>query len=35
LLELANLDNPFAEGSIAKVMPYLEEYLDSVDDLNM
>lgn len=32
LLKLANLANPFEEGSIAKVIPKLEEFLNSVDD---
>ena len=35
LLKIGKLENPFEHGSIAKVMPYIEEYLNSVDDLNM
>ena len=35
LLEVANLENPFIAGSLAKVMPQLEEILDSFDDQNM
>ena len=35
LLEVANLENPFKEGSLAKVMPKLEEILNSFDDQNM
>lgn len=32
LLELANLRNPFTEGTIASVVPALKEYLNGVDD---
>lgn len=35
LVKLAGLDNPFEDGSIKKVVPKLEEYLDSVDDKKM
>lgn len=32
LLKIANLDNPFEPGSIAKVVPDIQKFLDSVDD---
>jgi len=32
LLELANLKNPFKDGTIGEVMPKLKNFLDSVDD---
>ena len=32
LVELGNLDNPFTEGSIAKITPAVEAWLDQVDD---
>lgn len=35
LLELANLSNPFEEGSIASVMPEIQEFLNSIDDENL
>lgn len=34
LVELANLKNPFVEGTIASVLPKIEAYLDEVDDKN-
>ncbi len=35
LLKIANLDNPFEPGSIAKVVPDIQTFLDSVDDKNL
>lgn len=35
LLEVANLENPFVNGTIKKAVEPLEEYLDSVDASNM
>lgn len=35
LLKIADLDNPFEEGCIAKVVPEIQKYLDSVDDRNL
>lgn len=32
LVELGKLDSPFAEGSIAKISPAVEAWLDAVDD---
>ncbi len=32
LLELAQLNNPFEPGSIAKILPRLESYLNGIDD---
>ena len=32
LVKTANLESPFAEGTIAKVMKPIRAYLDSVDD---
>lgn len=32
LVKIANLKNPFEEGTIASVTPAMEEYLDSIDD---
>jgi len=32
LIELANLDNPFEDGSIAKIADPISDYLNSVDD---
>ncbi len=32
LIELANLDNPFEDGSIAKIADPISYYLNSVDD---
>lgn len=34
LVELANLKNPFVDGTIAGVLPSIEAYLDQVDDKN-
>ena len=35
LIELANLDNPFEDGSIAKVAGPIANYLDGVDDSSL
>lgn len=35
LLTIANLENPFEEGTIASVVPQIEEYLASVDDTKL
>ncbi|MDX9916503.1 MAG: M3 family oligoendopeptidase [Gudongella sp.] len=32
LIELANLDNPFVDGTVKRVVGPIKEYLDSVDD---
>ncbi len=32
LVELAGLKNPFEDGCIRKVIPHIEEWLDSIDD---
>ncbi len=35
LLKIANLDNPFEEGTIAKVVPEIQKFLDSIDDQSL
>lgn len=35
LLEVANLENPFNDGTIKKVIAPIKEYLDNVDDMNL
>lgn len=35
LVEIANLKNPFVDGTIASVLPKIEEYLDGVDDTKL
>ena len=32
LVEVANLKNPFVDGTIASVIPQINDYLDKVDD---
>jgi oligoendopeptidase F len=32
LVKLANLENPFVDGTIKKVVKPLKEYLDTIDD---
>lgn len=34
LVKLGNLENPFVNGTISKVVKPLKEYLDNVDDSN-
>ena len=35
LMESANLKNPFNEGTIASVIPYIREFLENIDDMNL
>ena len=35
LMESANLKNPFNEGTIASVIPYIREFLENIDDINL
>ena len=35
LMESANLKNPFNEGTIASVIPYIREFLENTDDMHL
>ena len=35
LMESANLKNPFNEGTIASVIPYIREFLENIDDMHL